>query len=224
MHVIVAGGGRVGRQVAVALEHPENTVVVVEVDPDRAARLEQDGLAVVAGNACVAETLEAAGALRAQVLVACTGRDEENLVISVLAKRHLEVPRVVARLNHDADRWLFDEWWGIDAAISSSSALVGLIGEATGSAQTVRLADLGAVGLILVEATVTAGSAARGRSPDDLGLGERDLVAAVVRNGRPTPAEQVHRLLAGDRVLVLTDPAGEGRVHAAFYPAGPAPT
>jgi trk system potassium uptake protein TrkA len=132
MRVIVAGGGTVGGQVARALVSPGNQVIVVESDKERAASVAATGLEVVTGNAWVAATLEAAGALRADVLVACTERDPENLVICFLAKRHLEIPRVVARINDDANRWLFDNFWGVDAAISSAGALMALIEEATG--------------------------------------------------------------------------------------------
>jgi trk system potassium uptake protein TrkA len=88
---------------------------------------------VVTGNACSPHRLEEAGALHAEVLVACTGADEDNLIISVLARRHFEVPRIVATVRDDANRWLFDPSWGIDAAISAASALVILIDEATGA-------------------------------------------------------------------------------------------
>lgn len=221
MHIVVAGGGTLGEQVAVALEGSGNDVALVEVDAARAACLAERGLTVVAGSAAVTGVLEAAGALRAEVLVACTGSDEENLVVSLLAKRRLEIPRVVARVNHDANRWLFDQSWGVDAAVSPASALVSLIEEATGSARTVRLADLGAVGLVLVEANVTAASVARGRTPSELTLSERDLVAAVVRRGRPIPVDEGLRFRAGDRALVITDPQGEKRVGLAFYPESP---
>lgn len=143
MHIVVAGGGAVGAQLAQALEAAGNEVAVVEAESERAASLSAAGLKVITGNACVATTLEAAGALRADVLVACTGSDEENLVISVLAKRHLEIPRVVARVNDDANRWLFDDPWGVDAAISQASALVAVIEEATGSAKAAQLAEPG---------------------------------------------------------------------------------
>ena len=206
------------KQVARALQDSSNQVTVVEVDSKRAASLTTAGMEVVTGNAGVAATLEAAGALRANVLVACTGRDEENLVISLLAKRRLEIPRVVARVNDDANRWLFDESWGIDAAISSASALVALIEEATGSAQTIRLADLAAVGLVLLEANVNASSAAKGRSVAELSLSDSDLVAALVRHGKPMSIDEATHLRVGDRVLVVTDPDGEARVHRAFYP------
>ena len=155
MHIIVAGGGTVGQRVAQAVHAAGNTVAIVEEDPARAAELTARGLQVVTGNACAPGRLEAAGALHADVLVACTGRDEDNLIISVLARRRFEVPRIVATVRDDANRWLFDASWGVDAAISAASALVTLIEEATGSAQTVRLADLAGSGLALVETNIT---------------------------------------------------------------------
>jgi trk system potassium uptake protein TrkA len=221
MNIVVAGAGTVGVQVAAALVDAGNAVVLVDADPRRAAQLADRGFTVITGDAGVTATLEEAGGLRADVLVACTGQDDENLVISLLARRHLEIPRVVARVNDERHRWLFDETWGVDAAISSASSLVNLIEEATGSARTVRLADLPAVGLVLVEATVSATSAARGRSVAELGLTHGDLVVAVVRHGRSIPTAAARQLRAGDRVLVLTPPDGEARVHHAFYPDNP---
>jgi trk system potassium uptake protein TrkA len=190
----------------------------VEEDPARAAELTARGLQVVTGTACAPGRLEAAGALHADVLVACTGRDEDNLIISMLARRRFEVPRIVATVRDDANRWLFDASWGVDAAISAASALVTLIEEATGSAQTVRLADLAGSGLALVETNITISSAARGKTIADLNLAPGDTVATVVRHGRTVRADPALRLRAGDRVLVVTSPDGEKRVHDAFYP------
>ncbi len=221
MNIVVAGAGTVGTQVAVALVDAGNAVTLVELDAGRAAQLAARDLHVVVGDAAVAATLEEAGGLRAEVLVACTGEDAENLVISLLARRRLEIPRVVARVRDERHRWLFDETWGVDAAISSAGSLVHLIEEATGSARTVRLADLSAVGLVLVEATVAATSAARGRLVAELGLDRHDLAAAVVRNGRSIPAAAAHQLRVGDRVLVITRPEGEDRVQQVFYPDHP---
>jgi len=218
MDIIVAGGGTVGAQLARVLAASSNNVVVVELDARRASDLVAGGLNVVNGNACVTEPLEAAGALHANVLVACTGADEENLVISVLAKRRLQVPRVVSRVNHDANRWLFNDSWGVDAAVSSASALVSLIEEATGSAHTIRLADLSVAGLVLVEVNITADSPARGLSAAQAPLARSDLVAALVRTGRPMPIDDTIVFQVGDRVLVVTDPDGESRIHAAFHP------
>ena len=135
MRVIVAGGGRVGMQLASLLAASSYEVAVIEVDVERvevlqASRDESDAAAapeIIAGNACVAEVLEAAGALRAKALLACTADDAENLVVAVLAKRHLEVPLVLARCNEEANRWLFDASWGVDGTVSEASALAGLL-------------------------------------------------------------------------------------------------
>jgi trk system potassium uptake protein TrkA len=220
MHIIVAGGGTVGQRVAQALHEAGNTVVIIEADTGRAQHLTARGLQVITGSACLPRRLEAAGALHADVLVACTGLDEENLIISVLARRRFEIPRIVATVRDDANRWLFGAAWGIDAAISSASALVTLIEEATGSARTIHLADL-APGLALVETNITAASAAPGKTAAELDLPSSAMVTAVVRAGKPLPADQARRFRIGDRVLVVSSPEGEQRVHDAFYPPTP---
>ena len=220
MHIIVAGGGTVGQRVAQALHNAGNTVVIIEADTERAQHLTARGLQVVTGSACLPRRLEAAGALHADVLVACTGLDEENLIISVLARRRFEIPRIVATVRDDANRWLFGAAWGVDAAISSASALVTLIEEATGSAQTIHLADL-APGLALVETNITTASAAPGKTAAELDLPSSAMVTAVVRAGKPLPANQARKLRVGDRVLVVTGPENEQRIHDAFYPPAP---
>jgi len=217
MHIIVAGGGTIGQRVAQALHAAGNTIVIIEADAERAQHLTTRGLQVVTGSACLPRRLEAAGALHADVLVACTGLDEENLIISVLARRHFEIPRIVATVRDDANRWLFGTDWGVDAAISSASALVTLIEEATGSARTIHLADL-AAGSALVETNITSASAAPGKTVAELDLPGGAVVTAVVRQGKPLPANQARHLQVGDRVLVVTGPENEQRIHDAFYP------
>lgn len=217
MHIIVAGGGTVGEQVARALGDLGNTVTVIEESPTRAGELSVRGLHVITGSASSPRRLEAAGALHADVLVACTGRDEENLVVAVLARRHFEIARVVATVRDEANRWLFDQSWGVDAAISSASSLVALIESATGSTRTVYLTDLPHAGLVLIEVGVTLESRAAGQPVASLSLGDRDLVAAVLRE-RSILAPDVHfRFQIGDRVLVVTDPDRESAVRDAFY-------
>ena len=225
MHIIVAGGGTVGQRVAQALHAAGNTVVVVEADAARAQQLTARGLQVITGSACLPRRLETAGALHADVLVACTGHDEENLIISVLARRHFEIPRVVATVRDDANRWLFGTDWGVDAAISAASALVTLIEEATGSARTIHLADL-ATGLALVETNITSASTAPGKTVAELDLPGGTIVTAVVRDGKPIPADQALQFRIGDRILAVTSPDGEQRIHDTFYPgtSPPQPT
>jgi trk system potassium uptake protein len=217
MHIIVSGGGTVGQRVAQALHAVGNTVVIIEANARRGQQLSARGLQVITGSACLPGRLEAAGALHADVLVACTGLDEENLIISVLARRRFEIPRIVATVRDDSNRWLYGADWGIDAAISSASALVTLIEEATGSARTIHLADL-AEGLALVETNITSASTAPGKTAAELDLPAGAIISAVVRDGKPLPAEQAHQFRVGDRVLAVTAPDGEQRVHEAFYP------
>lgn len=222
MHIIVAGGGTVGQRVAEALHAAGNTVVLIEASAGRAGQLTARGLQVVTGSACLPGRLEAAGALHADVLVACTGVDEDNLIVAMLARRRFEIPRIVATVRDDANRWLFGADWGIDAAVSAASALVAFIEEATGSARTIHLADL-AEGLVLVETNITSASTAPGKTVADLDLPGGTIITAVVRNGHPLPAGQASQLRIGDRVLVVTAPDGEQRVHDAFYPGAGTP-
>ncbi len=127
MRILVAGGGTIGLQAAQRLSADGHDVTIIELSAARALSLRQLGLPVVRGDAAVLPALEAAGALRAEVLVACTGTDEENLVISFVAKRHFAIGRVVALVNTAENAWLFDESWGVDAALSPTAALLSLI-------------------------------------------------------------------------------------------------
>lgn len=129
MRIIVAGGGTIGLQAAQRLTADGHDVTIIELSSTRALRLRQLGLPIVRGDAAVVPALEAAGALRAEVLAACTGTDEENLLISFVSKRHFAIGRVVALVNNPENAWLFDKSWGVDAALSPTAALLSLIGQ-----------------------------------------------------------------------------------------------
>ena len=131
MRIIVIGGPGLPEQVAEALHKAGDEVTIIDTDAGRESALAKAGLRAVRGDAIVPSTLEAAGALRADVLVACTRVDEDNLVISLLAKKHFNIPRVIARVNDPANECLFDESWGVDALVSPSTALVTMIRHAT---------------------------------------------------------------------------------------------
>lgn len=127
MRIIVIGGPGLPEQVAEALHRAGDEVTVIDTDAGRESALAKAGLRAVRGDAIVPSTLELAGALRADVLVACTRSDEDNLVISLLAKKHFDIPRVIARVNDPANERLFDDSWGVDALVSPSTALVTMI-------------------------------------------------------------------------------------------------
>lgn len=133
MRILVAGGGTIGLQAAQRLSADGHDVTIIELSAARALALRQLGLATVRGDAALHPTLEAAGALRAEVLIACTATDEENLLISLVSKRHFAIGRVVALVNTAEDAWMFDESWGIDAALSPTAALLRLIEQESGT-------------------------------------------------------------------------------------------
>ena len=217
MRAVVTGAGRLGVQVAGALAAAGNEVTVIEIDDEIVERLRGDlRCQVLRGDACDPAVLEEAGALRADVVVATTGDDEDNLVISLLAKRQFSVPRVVARVNDADNRWLFGERWGVDVAVSASSTLMSLIEEATGSPDTIRLVNLARAGVNLIETTITGHSRAGGRTLAELRLPPGAIVAAVVRGGVPNVPGGSFRLEVGDEVLVVSESATEADVQRVF--------
>jgi trk system potassium uptake protein TrkA len=217
MNVVIAGVGRLGAQVAHVLAAAGNDITVIDRDEDRlaevAAHLDARALP---GDACEPSILEEAGALVANLLVAATGDDEDNLVISLLAKRQFAVPRVVARVNDTDNAWLFDHRWGVDVAVPSAIPLVSLIEEATGASDTVALLRLARAGVNVIETAIADTSRAAGRPLADIGLPPGTIVAAVIRRGRPSVPDSTLRLEPGDELLIVSSEATEQEVHAAF--------
>jgi len=127
MRIIVVGGAGLAEQVATALELAGHEVSVIDTDPGRESALARAGLRAVRGDPTVPATLEAAGAHRTDVLIAGSRSDETNLVVSLLAKKHFAIPRVISRVNDSANEDLFDDAWGVDALVSPSTAVVALV-------------------------------------------------------------------------------------------------
>ncbi|MFE4050172.1 potassium channel family protein [Streptomyces sp. YIM B13518] len=218
MNVLVAGAGRLGTQIAQVLSAARNQVTLIDSDDDRVAELEGrvPGVLLVTGDACAPALLEHAGALTADLVVATTGDDEDNLVISLLAKRRFSVPRVAARVNDADNAWLFDARWGVDVAVPAATPLISLIEEATGATDTVALLRLSKAGVDVIETAITPRSGAVGRALGDIGLPEGTVVATIVRDGQPTVPDPAVRLRAGDELLLVSHSATEDEIHAAF--------
>lgn len=171
---------------------------------------------MLTGDVADPVALEEAGALKADVLVAVTGEDQVNLVVSLLSKRHFAIPRVVARVNDPANHWMFTDDWDIDVAVSASNTLLSLIQEATSAADTVGLLTLGRSGVGLVETTLTDQSTAVAKCLSDLELPKGAIVAAVVRSGKAHVPGGSFRLEVGDEILVVTDTATREDIRHAF--------
>ncbi len=217
MNVLIAGAGRLGTQIAQVLAAARNEVTLIDIDDDRVAELEGRVAArLVAGDACEPALLEDAGALTADLVIATTGDDEDNLVISLLAKRQFAVARVAARVNDAENTWLFDGRWGVDVAVPAATPLISLIEEATGATDTVALLRLSKAGVDVIETAITPQSRAVGRALGDVRLPEGTVVATVVRDGQPTVPDPSILLRPGDELLLVSHSATEQEIHAAF--------
>ncbi|MGW1892530.1 potassium channel family protein [Streptomyces sp. NPDC002004] len=217
MKALIAGAGRLGTQIAQVLAAARNDVTLVEADDRRIAELEgRFPVRLVSGDACEPTLLEHAGVLTCDLVIAATGKDEDNLVISLLAKRQFRVPRVAARVNEAENGWLFDERWGVDVAVPSATPLISLIEEATGATDTVALLRLSKAGVDVIETAITPQSRAVGRTLDDIPLPAGTVVATVIRGGQPTVPDPGVRLQPGDEILLVSHTATEQEIHAAF--------
>ncbi|MFF7765076.1 potassium channel family protein [Streptomyces massasporeus] len=217
MRALIAGAGRLGAQIAQVLAAARNDVTLVDVDEDRIAELEgRLPVRLLAGDACEPTFLEHAGALTADLVIATTGKDEDNLVISLLAKRRFAVPRVAARVNDAENAWLFDRNWGVDTAVPAATPLISLIEEATGATDTVALLRLSKAGVDVIETTITARSRSAGRTLVEIPLPEGAVIATVIRDGQPTVPAPEMRLRPGDELLVVSHAATEQEIHTAF--------
>jgi trk system potassium uptake protein len=217
MRVIVAGAGRLGVEIANALTIERNDVTIIDNNRPLTERLTGTCKArIVLGDAANPVVLEEAGALKAEVLVATAGEDQVNLVVSLLAKRHFDIPRVAARVNDSENHWLFTEAWGVDVAVSASATLLSLIEEATSVANTVALITLGRSGVSLIETTLTEGSTAVGKTLADLTMPAGTVIATVLRTGQPKVPGGSFRLEVGDEILVVSEAATEEDIHHLF--------
>ena len=217
MRVMVAGAGVWGSYIADHLVGQGHEVMVVEQATAAATReRERGGRAVITGDACEPSVLDRVGLEAVDTVVAATGDDEDNLVVSLLAKRSYGVPRVVARVNNPKNAWLFTEDWGVDTAVSAPAILTRLLDAAVGIQDVVALLRAEHGGVALVEVTMDEDAAAVGRRIDDLALPERSVVVAVVRGERVLPGGDGERLEPGDEVLAVTALDAEPALRAAL--------
>ncbi|MGW7363494.1 potassium channel family protein [Streptomyces sp. NPDC054841] len=217
MKALIAGAGRLGTQIAQVLAAARNDVTLVDIDEDRIAELEGHlPVRLMAGDACEPAFLEHAGAHTADLIIATTGNDEDNLVISLLAKRQFAVPRVAARVNDAENTWLFDQNWGVDTAVPAATPLISLIEEATGATDTVALLRLSKAGVDVIETAITPQSRAAGRTLAEITLPTGTVIATVIREGQPTVPTPEMQLQPGDELLVVSHAATEQEIHAAF--------
>jgi trk system potassium uptake protein TrkA len=205
--VSIAGGGVVGRSIARDLVRNGHDVLIVEQDPAvvnrQMASDEEFGCRWVAGDACEVSTLHRAGFGQADVVVAATGDDEDNLVVALLSKQEFAVPRVIARVNHPKNDWLFNETWGVDVSVSTPHLMTALVEEALSVGTLVRLLHFAEGRAGLVEVTLADDSPVVGQSIADLGMPRDSSVVAIIRDRKVIVPRGDTDLVEGDEVIVL---------------------
>lgn len=213
MKVVIVGAGKVGTFIASDLHANGHQVTVMELDYNLAQRLNAEvEYQVQYGDACEVTNLQRAGVAEADVMVAATGDDKDNLVVSLLAKTEFAVPRVVARVNHPKNHWLFNEAWGVDVSVSTPQLLTGVVEEAVTVGSLVRLLQLEHGDANLVEVTLAEDSPAANRSIAELALPRDASFVAVVRKGHVVVPRGDTVLYPGDEVLALVTPASQEEV------------
>ncbi|MEA2971739.1 MAG: trk/ktr system potassium uptake protein [Actinomycetota bacterium] len=211
MKVAIAGAGNVGTYIAGDLKDAGHEVMVIEQNPDLVARLRKNlDVKWVIADACEVSSLHSAGLAEVDVVVAATGDDEDNLVISLLAKQEFAVPRVVARVNHPANQWLFNETWGVDVSVSTPHLLTALVEEAVSVGSLVRLLQF--QDARLVEVTLAENSPAVAIPISEMGVPRDATIVAIVRDRHVIVPRGETVMQAGDEVLVLVTPETEEAV------------
>ena len=218
MRVVIAGGGSVGKFIGEQLQTAGHVVTIVDNDKAVLAQArrsgEPAGVSWHAGDACELDSLAAAGAGEADVVAAVTGDDEDNLVVSLLAKQEFGVPRVVARVNNPKNEWMFNELWGVDVSVSTPHLITALVEEAVSVGSFVRLLSFEGGKARLAEVRLAEGSPADGKSIVELRVPRDATVVAVLRAERLIVPRGDTILRVGDEVVVLVTDESEDDVRA----------
>jgi trk system potassium uptake protein TrkA len=212
MRVVIAGAGSVGRSIARELIRNGHTVLLIdrETDTDRVSKVPEASW--LKADACELSALDEAGLADCDVVVAATGDDKVNLVLSLLAKTEFAVPRTVARVNNPKNEWMFDEAWGVDVAVSTPRLMTALIEEAVSIGDLVRIFEFQQGRASMVELTLPEGSEYAGARLGDITLPADTVLTAIIRDGRPIAPSRDDALEALDELLFITTAEGEDQL------------
>ena len=209
MRVVVAGAGSVGRSIAGELLHNGHQVLLIDKEP-RAVRTSSVPEAEwLQADACELASLSEAGLERTDVVVAATGDDKANLVLSLLAKTEFGVPRTVARVNNPKNEWMFDEAWGVDVAVSTPRLMTALVEEAVAIGDLVRIFTFQQGKATMVELTLPEDSPLAGTPVGGVAWPPETVLVAIIREESPiapTPDDVLEGL---DELLLITVPESE---------------
>lgn len=216
MKVAIAGAGAVGRSIARELLGSQHQVTLFERDPGHIDEQSVSGARWLLADACELKNLERAQLQSFDVMIAATGDDKANLVVSLLAKTEFAVNRVVARVNDPRNEWLFDEDWGVDFAVSTPRLLASLVEEAVSVGDLVRLMTFRQGQANLVELTLPPNTPLAGKPVRKLDLPRDVALVAILRGGRVIVPERDDAIEGGDELVFIAPDDTEPALHTAM--------
>jgi trk system potassium uptake protein TrkA len=203
MRVAIAGAGSVGRSIARELLENGHEVLLIDRSPEAIKVSSVPNAEWLLADACEITSLEEAGLHHCQVVVAATGDDKVNLVVSLIAKTEYGVPRTVARVNNPKNEWMFDEAWGVDVAVSTPRIMTALVEEAVSVGDIVRIFHFQQSDTDVLELTLPSDSPTVGKRVGDIAWPQDTALVAIIREQRPIVPSPDQPLEAGDELLFV---------------------
>ncbi|OBH18822.1 TrkA family potassium uptake protein [Mycolicibacter terrae] len=219
MKVAVAGAGAVGRSIARELLDSDHQVTLIERNPDH---IDVEDIADAQwhlGDACELSLLESVHLEDFDVVIAATGDDKANVVLSLLAKTEFAVPRVVARVNDPRNEWLFTDAWGVDVAVSTPRMLASLVEEAVAVGDLVRLIEFRKGQANLLEITLPDDTPWGGKPVRKLSLPRDAALVTILRGTRVIVPQDDEPLEGGDELLFVASAGVETELRELVLPA-----
>ncbi|WP_179855317.1 potassium channel family protein [Paractinoplanes atraurantiacus] len=214
MRIAIAGAGNVGRSIAQELIGNGHRVMLIERQPRQLRPERVPEADWVLADACELSSLEEADVASCDVVVAATGDDKANLVVSLLAKTEFAVPRVVARVNRAENEWLFNEQWGVDVAVSKPRLMAALVEEAVTVGDLVRLMTFRQGEANLVEITLPRNAPYEGQPVRSVPLPRDSALVAILRGKRVMVPTGDDPLEAGDELIFVCTTEVEEQIRA----------
>ena len=220
MRVAIAGAGAVGRSVAIELIDNGHSVLLIDKE-SRSIRPDvvPDAQWLLA-DACELSALSEAQLETCDVVIAATGDDKANLVISLLAKTEFSVPRTVGRVNHPSNEWLFSESWGIDVSVSTPRLMAALVEEAVTVGDLVRLFTFRQSNTNLVELTMPDDSPLVGHRLAEVTWPDDVVLVAILRDNSIQTPDRDRALESGDELLFVCAETSEDALSQLLSPKG----
>ena len=217
MYIIVVGGGRLGYYLTKALLNEGHEVLIIERDANISQAIAGEiGSVCLHGDGCEAATLAEAGTGRADMLIAVTGDDEDNLVACQVAKHKFNVPRTIARVRNPKNEAIFKKL-GIDVTVSTTNIILEHIEHEVPSHPLMHLLDIQEKGLEIVEIKIPPDSATVGKQVKELSLPPDSILSLIIRKERKPIVPTTSTILkAEDQIIAVTRPESEDALRAAL--------